>query len=116
MSNLSWLAARCATIVAAASSASCSRLRSVLSVEVSGDWERVSAMYSCFPGTFLMVKSYRCKRSLNCRTHAGRLFSCFVLNRGTRGLWSVFAVTYLSRMYVLNFSNAQVMASASFSI
>ena len=103
-------------MAAAASSASYSRSRPVLSVEVSGNRKRVSAVYSCFPGTCLMVKLYRSKRSLNHRTHAGRLCSCFVLKRGTRGLWSVSAVTDLPRTNVLNFSNAQVMASASFSI
>ena len=66
----------------AASSASWSRSRSVLSVEVSGDRERVSAVYSCFPRTYLM-KSYRFKLSLNRRTRVGRLSSCFVLRRGT---------------------------------
>ena len=63
-----------------------------------------------------MVKSYRSKRSLNHRTRAGRLSSYFVFRRGTRCLWSVSAVTNLPKMYVLNFSNDQVMASASFSI
>ena len=60
-------------MTAAASLASCSRSRSVLSVEVCGDRERVSAVYSCFPGTCLKVKSYRSKHCLNSRTRAGRL-------------------------------------------
>ena len=63
-----------------------------------------------------MVKSYRSKRTLNHRTHAARLSSCFVFRRGTRGLWSIFAVTDLPRKYMQNFSNDQVMLSASLSI
>ena len=45
-----------------------------------------------------------------------RLLKCFVPISGTSGLWSVLITKHFPSMYMANFSQAQVMASASFSI
>ena len=52
----------------------------------------------------------------NRRTCGGRLSKCLVLSNGTNGLWSVSTRNDRPRMYILNFSHAQVVARASFSI
>ena len=63
-----------------------------------------------------MGKSNRARRGRKRSTRGGKLSKCFDPKSGTRGLWSVSIENRLPSTYIENFSQAQVMASASFSI
>ena len=91
-------------------SASSCRLR--VSIEALVALDRV---YSSFPGMCVIALSNRSSRRRNRRTHGGSVSRCFTPSSGTRGLWSVSTRKCLAMRKLANFSQAHVVARASFS-
>lgn len=83
---------------------------------LSGALESVSAMIKSFPGMWQMLNEYFINLILNLWILGGSSSKFFKPNSGTNGLWSVSMRMSFPRMKSLNFSHAQVVARASFSI
>ena len=81
-----------------------------------GARERASAVYIYFPGTCTIEKANLINLRRNRNTRGGRSSRCFELKSGTSGLWSVSITICLPKICSENFSQAQVIANASFSI
>ena len=79
------------------SSASSSRSWSY-NVEVLGIRDSVSAMLKFFPGTWWILYLNWSMRRWSLRICGGKLSSCFLKWRGTRGLWFVSMVIFLPRI------------------
>ena len=95
-------------------SASSCRLR--VSIEALVALDRVLDVYSSFPGMCVIALSNRSSRRRNRRTRGGSVSRCFTPSSGTRGLWSVSTRKCLAMRKLANFSQAHVVARASFSI
>ena len=83
---------------------------------LSGALESVSAMIQSFPGMWQILNKYFINLILNLWILGGISSKFFKPNSGTNGLWSVSMRMFFPRMKSLDFSHAQEVVSASFSI
>ena len=83
---------------------------------LSGALEIVSSMIKSFPGMWQMLNKYFINLILNLWILEGSSSKFFKPNSGTNGLWSVSMRMSFPRMKSLDFSHAQDVVSASFSI
>ena len=83
---------------------------------LSGGLESVSAMIKSFPGMWQMLDEYSINLILNLWNLGGSSSKFFNPSSGTNGWWSVSMRMSIPWMKSLNFSHAQFVASASFSI
>ena len=115
MVSIRWLlAGKWSTDNARSRSASSCRLLD--SLGETGALDKVSTVYNCLPGTWVIWYSKRESRSLNRRTLGRRLSRHLFPSSRTSCLWSVLIVIALPNIYSENFLHAQVIVRASFSI